>query len=260
MGIMRLGASIRHMLCAPIALVCSVWRWSFQAWAAPLLFALRTSAARLSATPPALSSHAPELAHGIDCACYYTDNFFISTDFLQSHFTYHGVERFVSEHTSLLGQLSRAQHTELLSKLETEAERRRGVVGLAVARKRRVQLEYVRLHPELWALREEWLHPEFVRLVRAARERPVAIGSGAGVPAWPGGPKRLCEGVYAVPIFSRRFCELLCEELAAFADCDLPSAPRRCLAAPVHATCTCSCTHNAHARARARTHEVTSVC
>ena len=153
----------------------------------------------------ASGGHAEELALGIDCACYYTDNFFVGTPF-ERHFEYHGAEAFEREHEAWLANLGEEKRSELLGRLAAEAVRRRGAPKAATARKRRIKSEYTRVHPQLWSLREEYLHPEFVRMVR---------GGGSG-------PRKLADGTFALPVLSARFCELLCAELAAVRASGLP--------------------------------------
>ena len=105
--------------------------------------------------------------------------------------------------------------------LEAEALRRRQQPALAAARKAKIEAEYTRLHPSLWTLRDEWLHADFIELVHRARcaERAHEDARGAK-PFEP--PREVAEGVFALPVFSERFCHLLCEELDAFGRSGLP--------------------------------------
>ena len=84
--------------------------------------------------------------------------------------------------------------------------------SLGAQRKARIAAEYTPLHPELWTLCDEWLHPQFIELVQSA-----ARGDGSFQP-----PAAIADGVYALPVLSERFCALLCEELDAFRRSGLP--------------------------------------
>ena len=175
-------------------------------------------AAELSSAP----TTAQQLAHGIDCTCYYTENFYMRTP-VEAHFSYRDAASFSAEHASLLNALTTPMREELLGGLATEAARRRSVVSEAAARKARVAAEYVPRHPELWTLSERWLHRDFVALVEGAKARSA---NGALMTAksssWKP-PQQIERGVYALPLFSNEFCTLLCEELAHFKESGLPS-------------------------------------
>ena len=109
---------------------------------------------------------ASEIAHGIDCQCYFTDNFFVPN---RGHYVFHGSHRFKADHAAELREMGPAASEELLQRLEREAARRRTAAVAAADRKRRVAAAYAPRHPELWELREEFLHADFVSLVRRAR-------------------------------------------------------------------------------------------
>ena len=198
---------------------------------------------RFSSTPPA----APPIedrgstAANIDCSCYLTENFYVRSP-VEGHFTYTGAAAFEHDNAALLASLTPTMRTELLANLQKEADRRSQQAPLAAARKARIASEYTPLHPTLWELRDEWLHPDFVALVDGAK----AAGAGAGAASSPrrpsssppppprraplasGGsgrwkpPRSIADGVYALPVFSRRFCTLLCEELDHFKASGLP--------------------------------------
>ena len=176
-----------------------------------LIMVRSLSGLRGVAGAPAKLAAVPTWPPAIDCQCYHTDNFFVDDPVLgPSHFTYNGESEFREAYAPLLVRLSEAQQTELIDQLEAEADRRRQQPTLAALRKARVQSEYNRLHPGLWSLSEQWLHPQFVELVRGCNRegwRP---------------PPSVAEGVYKLPVFSERFCELLCEELKAFQASGLP--------------------------------------
>ena len=116
----------------------------------------------------------------------------------------------------MLSPLSPRARDELLSRIRSEVARRRSAAAQSALRQSQVHAAYRPLHPSLWTLSEEFLDPAFVALVRAAK------GGGAANDPARAALVRECSGVYALPIFTRRFCELLCEELPHFARSGLP--------------------------------------
>ena len=150
---------------------------------------------------------ASEIAHGIDCQCYFSDNFFVPN---RGHYVFHGARQFKVDHAAELREMGPAASEELLQRLEREAARRRTAAVAAADRKRRVAAAYAPRHPELWELREEFLHADFVSIVRRAR-----AGESVTLDA-------LADGVYPLPVFSESFCARLCEEVAHFDASALP--------------------------------------
>ena len=200
------------------------------AWAAADASAADMLAAPTSTEPLPTSIHSRHPS--IDCACYYTENFFFGPRhffFGPRHFTFEGEDAFRRQNADLLASLSPSDAEGLLSGLEAEALRRRQQPALAAARKAKIEAEYTRLHPSLWTLCDEWLHADFIELVHRARRAGRAHdGAHEGAPKDGGGaepfkpPRKVAEGVFALPVFSERFCQLLCEELDAFGRSGLP--------------------------------------
>ena len=150
-------------------------------------------------------------AASFDCACYFTENYFIHSP-IKAHFSFTSADEFGREHAELLGSLDASERSELLASLEAESIRRCSQAACAKERKARIAAEYAPLYPNLWTLREEWLHEDFVALVRG-----VLRDHDEWTP-----PRAIAAGVYALPIFSQQFCELLCAELDAFSRAGLP--------------------------------------
>lgn len=197
------------------------------AWAAADASAEHDMVAAPTSTEP-LPTSIHSRHPSIDCACYYTENFFFGPRhffFGPRHFTFEGEDAFRRQNADLLASLSPSDAEGLLSGLEAEALRRRQQPALAAARKAKIEAEYTRLHPSLWTLSDEWLHADFIELVhrarRAGRAHDGAHTDGGGAePFKP--PRKVAEGVFALPVFSERFCQLLCEELDAFGRSGLP--------------------------------------
>eukprot|EP00325_Prymnesiales_sp_UTEX-LB-985_P005856 CAMPEP_0174696928 /NCGR_PEP_ID=MMETSP1094-20130205/2931_1 /TAXON_ID=156173 /ORGANISM="Chrysochromulina brevifilum, Strain UTEX LB 985" /LENGTH=351 /DNA_ID=CAMNT_0015893803 /DNA_START=51 /DNA_END=1106 /DNA_ORIENTATION=+ len=191
----------------------AVYVWRIQI----VFFTRRTNGAAVSLQQqkqPALPAVDPGLVHinhGIDCSCYFSENFFVRTP-IAGHFTFTSAEEFEREYAGMLAALSDAQRDALIANLEAEAERRRSQPSQAVQRKARIAAEYVPTHPQLWTLQDDFLHPDFVALVASA-----ARADGSWRP-----PPSIADGVYTLPIFSTKFCKLLYEELKAFSRSGLP--------------------------------------
>jgi len=148
-------------------------------------------------------------AYGVDCSCYFTDNIYVKSP-VEGHFDFHDLARFEQEYAEVLSPLSTRARDELLSRIRAEVARRRGAATQSALRRSQIRDAYRPLHPALWTLSEDFLHEDFVALVRTAE--------GGGVPTL----RPIAEGVFALPVFTRRFCTLLCEELAHFAASGLP--------------------------------------
>ena len=172
---------------------------------------LASAAAAASPPPPPLPRPQSPPAGGIDCGCYFSENFYVRKP-VEAHFSFVDRPTFEAENAELLANLPSPSRDALIDNLEAEAERRRRLPTEATQRKLRIAAEYAPKHPSLWTLSEEWLHPDFVSFVRG-----LGTAGGALPPS-----SKLAEGVYALPVFSRRFCELLCEELDSFAASGLP--------------------------------------
>ena len=148
---------------------------------------------RLMATPPA--SH-------IDCSCYYTTNLFVN----QTHYNFRSRAEFEREHAAALARLGEPERLDLIQRLLAEQARRRGLNAAAAHRTRAIASGYTPLHPQLWRLSADFLHPDLVRIVHGELA-----------------PRMLAHGVYALPVFSPLFCRLVCEELAHFAASGMPA-------------------------------------
>ena len=143
------------------------------------------------------TEHATELSHGIDCACYYRRNVFVSSP-VRAHFDYADERQLEAEYAPLLQTLTPAEREELRQRVHAEVRRRRGAAHAAEARKCAIGAAYAPAHPELWSLRREFLHPDFVAMT---------TGGGGGAAA---AVAEVADGVHALPVLSARFCEKLC--------------------------------------------------
>ncbi len=148
----------------------------------------------------------------VDCSCFFTNNFYVREP-LEGHFEFVDRTSFARDNAAALGALAREDRERLFLTLEAEGERRRSLDARAAARRLRIAADYAPRHPRLWTLdAEAFLHPDFRALVREAK---LSAAPRAGIAA-------LCDGVFALPVFTPLFCRLLCEELDAFARSGLP--------------------------------------
>ena len=149
---------------------------------------------RLAMLPSA--ARAEHIAHGIDCACYFTDNFYVPAP-AEGHYTYTGDADFVRENAPLLDRLPDTERARLLDRLRAEADRRRGAAGASRRRRERFRAAYVPLDRPLWTLSDDFLHPDFVGMARVGGALPDPVA----------------EGVYALPVLNEAFCRRLLAEL-----------------------------------------------
>ncbi|KAJ8263596.1 hypothetical protein COCON_G00160530 [Conger conger] len=106
---------------------------------------------------------------------------------------------------------------ELLKKIKTEVERRQQLCVKSAERAALVKEAYKPLHKELYFLQDSYLAPEFLKIVNYCRSDG-ASEEGLLEFISPLAAQR----VYRFPVFSRKFCEELIEELEHFEQSQAP--------------------------------------
>eukprot|EP00965_Chrysotila_dentata_P055797 1850497-Pleurochrysis_carterae.AAC.2 len=178
-------------------------------------------------------SHTAELAHGIDCSCYYTDNMFVNSP-VRAHFSFVSDAQFESSYPDLLSSLTHQQRGELYDQLHAEAARRKGAAQAAEARKRLIAREYKPRWPSLWTLSIEHLNPDFVDMVKGGTV-----------------PEKLGQGdVYSIPVF--RFDTAETAHARTHAVTHAPTHARK--HAPMHPRTHAATRPRAHSPTHPRTH------
>ena len=180
---------------------------------------------------------------GFRCACFFTHNFF--SRLLQGHFRYIDKQNFLRDYGERLGfsptsnsfsigngadsddhrpPASNVKVDDVISELEEELERRVSLAKEITRRKTEIFAGYSPKHAQVYSLREEFLAPEFLKLVSLCRESDdlelqthlkdasLALKS----------EKSAYATIFSFPVFTTQFCALMLEELNHFEESSLP--------------------------------------
>ncbi|GAB1608595.1 2-oxoglutarate and iron-dependent oxygenase domain-containing protein 2-like [Argonauta hians] len=154
-----------------------------------------------------------------NCGCYFYRNIFLSK--YGMHITYKGESSFKNLYGETLRQKgcdTGEKFDEVLREIEDEIQRRRTLNIQSTDRRKMIETDYQRLHPNIFTLDESFLDPEFLKIIEICKS-----GGALEVDAL---KKQLCVNkpfqLYEFPVFTEEFCKLLLEELDNFNDSDLP--------------------------------------
>ncbi|XP_012704926.2 2-oxoglutarate and iron-dependent oxygenase domain-containing protein 2 isoform X1 [Fundulus heteroclitus] len=153
------------------------------------------------------------------CSCFTTDNIFLED--YKLHVRFVSEQQFRLDYQSLLqsrGCVTEQQFADALTKISQEVDRRRRICETSAERTAAIKQTYRPLHPHVYRLQESYLAPKLQQIVEYCRS------SGACKE----GLVELLEDVgalrvYRLPVFEKRFCEELVEELEHF---ERSSAPK----------------------------------
>ncbi|KAJ8385960.1 hypothetical protein AAFF_G00177810 [Aldrovandia affinis] len=152
------------------------------------------------------------------CSCYYTDNIFLEE--YKLHIRFLSAQQFRTDYQTVLTTLGCStdrHYEEILKKIEEEVERRRQLGLKSAERSRLIKEAYKPLHKQLYFLQESYLAPEFLHIVNYCRSDE-ASEEGLLDCILPSAAKQ----VYRFPVFNKKFCEELIEELEHFERSEAP--------------------------------------
>ncbi|KAG9354892.1 hypothetical protein JZ751_001605 [Albula glossodonta] len=152
------------------------------------------------------------------CSCFCTDNIFLEE--YKLHVRFISEQQFRTDYQAILATLGCStdiHFKELLKKIETEVERRRQLGVNSFGRAVRIKEVYKPLHKEVYFLQESYLAPEFLQIVNYCRSDEASEEGLLGF-VHPLAAKR----VYRFPVFSKKFCKELIEELEHFEQSEAP--------------------------------------
>ncbi|XP_071093152.1 2-oxoglutarate and iron-dependent oxygenase domain-containing protein 2-like [Haliotis cracherodii] len=152
------------------------------------------------------------------CRCFYTKNIFLKQ--FGIHIQYENKKQFISQFEKVLrdkGCDTEQQLEDVVTQIQEEIDRRRGLGGASLARRTVISATYRPLHADIYKLKEEYLAPEFLDLVGLCKSKGVT----ADVVR-----KRLHtqdgNRMYMFQVFQQSFCDLFLEELEHFENSDCP--------------------------------------
>ncbi|KAJ8379297.1 hypothetical protein SKAU_G00000750 [Synaphobranchus kaupii] len=152
------------------------------------------------------------------CGCFCTDNIFLEE--YKLHVRFISAQKFRIDYQEVLatrGCSTDIHFEELLKKIEREVERRRQLCVKSAERAALIKEVYEPLHKELYYLQESYLAPEFLKIVNYCGSDG-ASEQGLLELILPLAAKR----VYQFPVFSKKFCKKLIEELEHFEQSEAP--------------------------------------
>ncbi|XP_015256512.1 PREDICTED: 2-oxoglutarate and iron-dependent oxygenase domain-containing protein 2 [Cyprinodon variegatus] len=166
-----------------------------------------------------MSNEADRKSKFYSCSCFLTDNFFLE-DF-RLHVRFVSEQQFRLDYQPLLkrlGCITEQQFGDVLSKISQEVDRRRRLCEASAERSAAIKSTYQPLHPHVYHLQESYLNAEFKQIVEFCRSGAACEAGLLGLLEEAGAPR-----VYRLPVFERKFCQELVEELEHF---ELSSAPK----------------------------------
>nr|XP_057926062.1 2-oxoglutarate and iron-dependent oxygenase domain-containing protein 2 isoform X1 [Doryrhamphus excisus] len=147
------------------------------------------------------------------CKCFMTDNIFLKD--YKLHVRFITEEQFRQDYEALLkrlGCVTQQQFEDIFSQISQEVDRRMRLAVTCVERKSVIKNTYQPLHPHVYRLQETFLTPEFKDLVECCRKsRNVTLSCLSELLEEEAAPR-----VYRFPVFNKRFCEDLMDELEHF--------------------------------------------
>ncbi|XP_064460904.1 2-oxoglutarate and iron-dependent oxygenase domain-containing protein 2-like [Ornithodoros turicata] len=154
--------------------------------------------------------------HFFRCSCFATDNIHLRAYDL--HVRYRGREQFWSDYGKVLtncGCDTEEKKRATYELIEAEICRRKEEDGNVKSRRDMIQTKYVRKHPEVYTLSEDYFEPAFMQCVKAAKESPDKVLQHVTVVS----PMKK---LYSFPVFKAEFCKKLIDELENFQQSDMP--------------------------------------
>ncbi|KAK3287712.1 hypothetical protein CYMTET_4787 [Cymbomonas tetramitiformis] len=165
-------------------------------------------------------------AQRLICECFYTDNYHIKE--VNRHVSYVDRRSFENseEGRKILTPLGTARRETIIAALEQESRRRHNLLAEALDRSKHIRAHYKPLHPEVYELRAEWIHPELeaIRATLFSEGGSSSQASKAEVRALRNRLREYPPGVFSFPVFTRDFCQRFVAEARHFNESDMPKA------------------------------------
>ncbi|XP_026198704.1 2-oxoglutarate and iron-dependent oxygenase domain-containing protein 2 isoform X2 [Anabas testudineus] len=153
------------------------------------------------------------------CKCFTTDNIFLED--YQLHVRFLSEQQFRLDYQTLLhrlGCVTDQQFEDVLNQISQELERRRHLCAMSAERAAAIKDIYQPLHTHVYHLKETYLAPKFKEIVEYCQSSSASTEGLLDLLEEEAAPK-----VYRFPVFEKRFCEELVEELEHF---ERSSAPK----------------------------------
>ncbi|XP_048744783.2 2-oxoglutarate and iron-dependent oxygenase domain-containing protein 2-like [Ostrea edulis] len=153
------------------------------------------------------------------CRCFFTNNIFLKKYNL--HVSYHDIQQLERDYLQVLrkrGCDTEEKLQEVRDEIEREVDRRKRLGDDSLKRKEIISTKYRPLHPDIYCLKDEYLSPEFLDLVRYCKSNDTADYNEVF------GRINVCKAdrVYTFPFFTSEFCHLFVDEMEHFEANDCP--------------------------------------
>ncbi|KAH3784932.1 hypothetical protein DPMN_163005 [Dreissena polymorpha] len=138
---------------------------------------------------------------------------------LDVHLDFFSKSQFLQSYNKLLSDTCQGSYhlSKVLEEVEEEVSRRKRLTLDSVERQKYIQQNYTRLHPEIFDFQEDFLSPDFLRLVSFCKQDEARF---EGVCAYLS--ETNVERTYTFPVFTAKFCRLFLEEIMHFEQSDVP--------------------------------------
>ncbi|XP_065663799.1 2-oxoglutarate and iron-dependent oxygenase domain-containing protein 2 isoform X3 [Hydra vulgaris] len=102
------------------------------------------------------------------CRCFLTNNIFVKSCGI--HFTFRGDKEFINDYKEFFSEnkYNNFEIDEIMEEIHAEIERRKENGKLSLLRKKIINENYIPLHREIYVLKDDYLHREFLYLVQVA--------------------------------------------------------------------------------------------
>lgn len=110
------------------------------------------------------------------CRCFYTNNIFIKS--LNCHVKYEGKAKFLLQYQQFLREKAVIQEEDInsvIDEIEYEVQRRKNLGKDCVTRQQTIKEKYTKLHPQLFTLKESFLAPDFLNLVKYTQQEDASF-------------------------------------------------------------------------------------
>lgn len=166
-------------------------------------------------------------AQRLTCECFYIDNYYIKE--VNRHVSYYDRRSFENseEGRKILTPLGMAQRETIFAALEQESRRRHNLLAEALDRSKHIREHYEPLHPEVYELRAEWIHPELEAICASLSSDGGSSSQASKAAEARALRNRLNEfppGVFSFPVFTHDFCQRFVAEARHFNESDMPKA------------------------------------